>query len=241
MGGPRRHEEQVRRKRPRIRGREHVILQDELLGVPPVVRDLLRVVKAHDVRLPLRPEVSRALRIGAVIGAVQGAVDHGPDEAVHPPAVDVELRVTLAVRTPLLELFARVVGTDAFVGDRIGDAHRRLPVAHRDALGPRERPEVVIERTVLLDDEDQVLEMRLGLFELRQVGNGRGRPRRPGRAARSSRAGGGEHRGKDERDENRTRPGEVGTHEPPEGTNRRPLGRDGESTRCGRGEGPALG
>ena len=187
-----------------------------------------------------------------MVGAVQRAVDHGPDEPVHLAAVDVEHRVTLAVRTPLLELFARVVGTDARVGDRIGDTHRRLPVAHRDAVGPREGPEVVIERTVLLDDEDQMLEMRLGLFELRQVGTGRGRPRRPGRAGRRRaslarlagglRAGGGEHRGQDERDEEETRAGGVRAHGPPEGTNRRPFGRDlGASPRCGRGEGSALG
>ena len=236
MGGPRRHEEQVRRQRPRIGGREHVVLQDELLGVPPVVRDLLGRVVAHDVRLPLRPEVRRALRIRAVIGAVQRAVDHGPDEPVHLPAVDVQLRVTLAVGTPLLQLLMGVIRPYACSGDRVGDADRRPPVPHRDAVGARERPEVVIERTVLLDDEDQVLEVLLGLLELRQVGTGRGRPRRPRRArrrrarlsrpARGRRAGGCEHRGQDERDHEETGAGGVRTHGPPEGTNRRPFGLD---------------
>jgi hypothetical protein len=72
----------------------------------------------------------------------------------------------------------------------------------------------VIERTVLLDDEDQVLEVLLGLLELRQDGTGRGRPVGPAvplgvgpvaRPARGRRAGGCEHRGQDERDQEETR------------------------------------
>src|SRR4029453_3546273 len=85
-----------------------------------------------------------------------------------------------------LELLGRVVRTDALVGDRIGHAYRRLPVAHRDALGARERSEVMIERAVLLDDEHQVLEVRLGLLELRLFRPGR---RRPGQARRAGRGG----------------------------------------------------
>ncbi len=137
MGGPRRHEEQVRRQRPRVRGREHVVLQDELLRVPPVVRDLLRRVVAHDVRLTLRPEVPGALRIRAVIGAVQRAVDHGPDEPVHLPAVDVEHRVPLAVRPPSWSCSVVWYGPDALSRDRVGDAYRRFPVR---ASGCRRRP-----------------------------------------------------------------------------------------------------
>ena len=248
MGGPCRHEEQVRRQRPRIGGREHVVLQHELLGVPPVVRDLLGRVVAHDVRLALGAQVARALRVVAMIRAVQRAVDDGPDEPVHLAAVDVELRVSLAVRAPLLKLLRRVIRPDASSGDRVGHADRRPAVAHRDALGARERPEVVIERAVLLDDEHQVLEVLLRLLELRQVGTRRGRSGRPGRAARR-RAGqtrgrgarGREHRGQRERDQDRAWAGRTRTHGRPEGIKRRSFGRARWDRPSGRGECSALG
>src|SRR4029453_10094709 len=107
-----------------------------------------------------------------------------------------------------------VIRPYACSGDRVGDADRRPPVPHRDAVGAWERPEVVIERTVLLDDEDQVLEVLLGLLELGQVGNGRRRPRRRrarlSRPARGRRAGGCERRGQDERDHEERRGGGGG-------------------------------
>jgi hypothetical protein len=54
---PRRDQEQVRRQRPRIRGREQPVLQDEVIGVRPVVRDVRARVIAEDVGLVLRSEL----------------------------------------------------------------------------------------------------------------------------------------------------------------------------------------
>jgi hypothetical protein len=59
----------------------------------------------------------------------------------------------LRVWSALLQLLERVVRRDALAEDRVLRADRRAAVAHRDALGAGERPEVVIERPVLLHDE----------------------------------------------------------------------------------------
>jgi hypothetical protein len=105
-----------------------------------------------------------------MVGAVQRAVDDRPYEAVHPAAVDVELRVTLSVRPSLLQLLGGVIWTDARVCDRVGHAHGGPAVAHRETVRARERPEVVIEGAVLLDDEDEMLEVQLRQLELGELG-----------------------------------------------------------------------
>ena len=190
---PRRDEEQVRRQRPRVRRREQAVLQDELPRVRPVVRDLAPGQVAHDVGLALRPEVRGARGVVAVVGAVDRRVDRALDEPVHPPAVHVDGRVALRVRPALLELRPRVVRREAPAGDRVVGADRRTAVPHRDPVRAGERAEVVIERPVLLHDEDQVLEVllrQLGSGEVlpvvtghRRRVDGRARPGRRGAAA----------------------------------------------------------
>jgi hypothetical protein len=91
------------------------------------------VVVAHDVQL-----VGRAgLRLA--------------DEAVHLAAVEVDVEGGHPVQ-PTVVLVGRVVpGLHAIPGGRVGDADREVPVGvSRQAVRAREGPEVVIERTVLL-------------------------------------------------------------------------------------------
>jgi hypothetical protein len=104
-----------------------------------------------------------------MVSTVHRAVDHRADEPVHMSAVHIRVGVGLTVRPSLLQLAARVVRRNARAEDRVGNAHRRRAVTHGDALGAGERAEVVIERPVLLDDEDEVLQARPRLLELRQT------------------------------------------------------------------------
>ena len=89
-GRPARHEVQVVGQRPRLHRLEHVVVEHEVLGVGPVVRDLRRRVVAHDVRcragvgaLSTVVEVGTAALLGAWSPAVTkpsigAAVDVGP-------------------------------------------------------------------------------------------------------------------------------------------------------------------
>ena len=84
VGRPFRYEEQVGRQAPRGVGLEHVVLEDEILGVGPVVREVASRVIPHHVGLG---------GIGARrVGRIQAAFPAGlglPDEPVHLPAIDV--------------------------------------------------------------------------------------------------------------------------------------------------------
>ena len=60
-----------------------------------------------------------------------------------------------------------VVGKDARARQWVGYAHGWGPVAHGDAVGPGERPEVGVERTVLLHDDDDVPDS----MDARRIGN----------------------------------------------------------------------
>ena len=65
------------------------------------------------------------------------------------------------MRAGLIDEVRVVVWRVAHAGmGRVGRAHRRHAVrVHRDAVGTGERPEIVIERTVLEHDEDQMVEV----------------------------------------------------------------------------------
>ncbi len=105
---PLRDEEQVRRQAPGSVRLEHVVLQDEILRVAPVVGDLSRVVIAHDVAAVPR----RAVRVHvAVAGNLRGlSCSH---EAVHLSAVDVGARGRGSVRRVGVQVFRVVERSDA--------------------------------------------------------------------------------------------------------------------------------
>ena len=65
----------------------------------------------------------------------------------------------VVVRTAAVHVGVVDVRVDARAGLRVGHAHGRLTVAHRDAVGTRERAEVRVERPVLLHDHDDVLDL----------------------------------------------------------------------------------
>src|SRR3954462_1180416 len=84
----------------------------------------------------------------------------GPDdEPVHLAAVDVADRVAVVGRPAGVAVGGVVVGPDARLVRRIGYTHRRHPALHRDAVGAGIRPEVGVERAVLLHDHDDVLDV----------------------------------------------------------------------------------
>ena len=195
-------QEQVRRERPGVRRREHAVLQHVVPRVCPVVRDLFARVVAEDVRLLLRSEEGPACRREPVCGggALPLAPDHGCHEPVHLAVVLVDERCLLIVRSALLILRRAVVRARTVSEHSVGDADLRRPVgSQRDPVRAGERAEVVIERSILLHDDDDVVDRagRSGGFARRWRTAGRGR----GRVLRDQRHGDGHRSGHEERDE----------------------------------------
>ena len=187
-----------------------MVLQDEVLGVGPVVRDVTLGVVAHHVR---------GSRIGAGrIGGIQATLASRlglADEAVHLPAVDVGQGVDGGVRPAAVDIGVVDIGGDAGSGGGVVHAHGRPAVLHGDAVGPRKGCEVRVEGPVLLHDHDDVLDLvHAGRDD---VAAGRTAahpfplddPRRGGVAARSGHRGQGHHGGQQQRT---PRPAREQTH-----------------------------
>ena len=168
LRGPRGHHVQMGRQRPRFHGLEHAIVENEVLGVRPVVRDLGCGVVSHHVGRGAG--VARGIVDVEALGAALGAHSHEP---VHLPASFVGDGIGHAVRAAAIDVGGVVVGP----GTRalwVRQAHRRRPVLHGNAVRPWVGAEVVIERPVLLHDDDHVLDLVDARFVAR-----RRRVRRP--------------------------------------------------------------
>ena len=163
----------MRGQGPRIGGREEVILQCVRRCPRPVVRYLARVVEPHDVGLSLRPVVLSAQRGGSVHRAREARVDRRRDEAVHLSAVDIGPRCGLLMRTAVVPQPRVVIRRRACSHDWVRHARREVPVLGREPVGTRERAEVVIERSVFLHDEDNVLDVVEALQRLQRAGSRR--------------------------------------------------------------------
>jgi hypothetical protein len=123
----------------------------------------------------------------AVVMAGTPVVRHEP---VHLSAVYVGDRRRVIVPGAPIEGVLVVVRAGAAIELRIRNADRDLAVPGRKAVRAGERPEVVVERPVLLDDDDHVIDRA-------DAAGGRrgGGPRPVRRCARRRRAGGGRERG----------------------------------------------
>ena len=131
-----------------------------MLGVRPVVRDLARGVEPHDVGRAVGPRRCQAALHRRLAPTGTGCMPEGFDRAVHRAAVHVDDGGLLRVRSPLVEGVRVVVRPTAGRAARIGQARRERPVrSARDPVRAGERPEVVIERPVLLHDEDQMVDV----------------------------------------------------------------------------------
>ena len=134
---------------------EHVVLQDEVTRVGPVVRDLVGVVVPHHVRRRgsrAEPADSR-VRVAAAVSL--DAAD-GIDEAVHLAVVDVQHGEAMPVR-PTVVPVARIVERPAApLRLEVVETGGRDPIPHRDPVGVGIRAEVGVERPVLLHDDDDV-------------------------------------------------------------------------------------
>ena len=154
--GPLRNREQVGGQAPRRVRLEHVILENEVSRVRPVVRDLARVVVAHDVD-PVRRQRARRIVLGPA-----GVTQRRPflrDETVHQTVVDVANRAQLGMRAADVAVVGVVERLEAGARLRVERAHERLTAVHRDSVGAGERPEVGVERAVLLHDDHDVLDL----------------------------------------------------------------------------------
>jgi hypothetical protein len=152
---PARDEPEMRRQAPAPVRLEHVVLEDEVPRVGPVVRELARVVVAHDVRVA-EARARRAVQVPAT-PADQRPAGH-PDEAVHAATVHVQLGGERAVRAAGVVVAVDVQERSHALADAVRDAHRRRAAPHRDPVGVRIRAEEGVEGAVLLHDHEHVLD-----------------------------------------------------------------------------------
>jgi hypothetical protein len=136
-------------------GSNIAVLQHEVFGVGPVVGNLAAVVVAHHVGFA--GDVADRV-VGDFAGRDAGLLRLF-DEAVHRASIDVSQRGAFAVRPAVVDVDRAVVRSDAVPVHRIRHAHCRMPVGHRDPVRPMERAEVAVKRTVLLHDDDHVLDL----------------------------------------------------------------------------------
>jgi hypothetical protein len=99
-----------------------------------------------------------------VHGTRRPGPDHDADEPVHPPAVHVRLRGEACCAAPRSGAGSSC-GTDDRSAPERGRARRRRDGRRpSDAVRTGIGPEVRVERAVLLDDEDHVLDARLAML-----------------------------------------------------------------------------
>jgi len=153
MGGPLGDHEEVLGQAPGGVGLEHPVLEHEVVGVGPVVGDLVAGVVAHHVGL-----VAAAGRVVGLRAPLATFLGLG-DEAVHLAAVDVGDGIHLAVRSAAVDVVGVVVGRDALPRQGIRHADGEGAVGDRQPVGARIETEIFVEGPVLLHDDDHVLDL----------------------------------------------------------------------------------
>ncbi len=153
LGGPLRDHEQVLRQTPGCVGLEHPVLEDEVVGVRPVVGDLVPGVVAHHVGLVAA--AGRVVGDGTALATALG-LGHKP---IHLAGVDVGQRIGLAVRSAAVHIMGVVVGVDTLAGEGIRRADGKDAVGIRQPVRTGIPPEIGVEGPVLLHDDDHVLDL----------------------------------------------------------------------------------
>src|SRR5438445_11155126 len=116
---------------------EQVVLEREIARVGPVVRNVGTIVVAHHSSRRLA-HASRLQWPHALVAAIP----RFPDEAVHPPPVDIGNGALVTMRTAGVDVLGVVERSHACAMCGVRQADTRLAVGHRYAVGPAEGAEV---------------------------------------------------------------------------------------------------
>ncbi len=133
-----------------------MVVENEILGIGPVVGHLALVAVAHHVGL-LGP-THRARRVVWVRASPQRLLLLA-DKAVHLGISDVGHRVGVTVGASAVHVVDIVEGLVTATPRWVGDTNGGHAVLHRDAVGAGERPEIAVERAVLLHHDDHMADL----------------------------------------------------------------------------------
>src|SRR5438270_13263642 len=130
---------------------EHVVLEDEIVGVRPVIWDVTPVLVAHYVRARAGGWYWAARRLVPMLVELT-------DIAVHLAAVYIRNEAEGTVATAHIGVPRIVVRQDAVLGHRVRVAIDHSGRLHQ-AISAGVHPEVFVEAAVLLHDDDHVLDV----------------------------------------------------------------------------------
>src|SRR5215218_7821953 len=138
------------------------MLEHKLLSIGPVIGDLPRVVKTHDIWGCIR-----RTKKGVLCSTTARTRLSDGNKAVHLAAVDVCRTCGGAVQTAAVDQRRIVVRLIATTSAGVRHTNGELTIfCTWQALGTRVGAKVAIKRTVLLHDHDDVLDLIACLIEL---------------------------------------------------------------------------
>jgi hypothetical protein len=176
QGTPARDQRQVRGLAPPEVRFEQVVLEHEVVRVGPVVGNVSTVVETHDIWACALGPAGRLRCVVPFVAEPAGGIPLG-DEAVHLAVVDVCFGGVVGVGPAVVRRVRVVVGSAAATGRGVGNTDAESPVLPRDPVRSGVGAEVVVERSVLLHDDDDVLDLP---DRRRQRRRARARPGRAG-------------------------------------------------------------
>ncbi len=132
---------------------KHMVLQDKVFGIGPVVGNFVGIVISHYIGLAISA-TGRIIRVYTASPAFFSL----SDEAIHLAVIDVGRGVGCTVWPSVIEVLCVVIWFDALTCFGIIDAHCGDTVLHGDTIRTGIGSEVGIERAILLHNDDDMLD-----------------------------------------------------------------------------------
>src|SRR6266853_2774684 len=142
------------RETPRGIWLKHMVLQDEVLCIVPVIWNLTRIMVAHHIR----SSCDITCWIIQVFTTLL-CVFRFSNEAVHLAAVDIVSSINNTVRSTMVQIVWVIIGLHALVCPGINCAHRWYTILHGNTIRSRIGSKVGVKRAILLHDDHNMLNL----------------------------------------------------------------------------------
>src|SRR5229473_2603663 len=142
------------RETPRGIWLKHMVLQDEVLCIVPVIWNLARIMVAHDIRS------SRDITCWIIqILTTLLCVFRFRNEAIHLASVDVVGSINDTMRSTMVQIVWVIIGLHALVCPGVRHAYSWYTILHGNAIRSRISSKVGVKRAILLHDDHNMLNL----------------------------------------------------------------------------------